>query len=176
MIINTEKTETTYDVERMLQTLKTKYGKNLRNVYLNICSPHTISPHANSILKWVGKNQPPRKATNKYDSFAMTQSMMSKAVIIQEKRIKLDEEGKKRFLRHIPDMEGRFLRSMSFPTERRNGSIDHIPSQIGCGLGEEKKKGKYNDQGIYFAVDAQDMETNKKYEFYRKKLKEMPTN
>lgn len=171
MTINTEKTETTYDVERMLQTLKTKYGKTLRNVYLNICSPHTISPHANSVVKWIGRTQPPRKATNKYDSFAMTQPMMAKAVTIQERRIKLDKEGKKRFLRHISCIERPFLRSMSFPTERRNGSVDHIPSQIGRGLGERER---YNERGIYFAVDAQDTETNRKYHFYRKKLKEMP--
>tara|TARA_Y100000816_G_C26071850_1_gene563872 strand:+ start:65 stop:295 length:231 start_codon:yes stop_codon:yes gene_type:complete len=49
---------------------------------------------------------------------------------------------------------------MSFPLEKRNGSSDHIPSQIGLGLGETKRK----ESGIYFKVDKQDQETNNIYE------------
>jgi hypothetical protein len=167
LVVDSTKKETTYDVERMLNTLKSKYPKTIRNVYFNICSPHTISPCCNSVLKWVGKTQPTRKATNKYDSFAITEKVMERAIKIQEKRIALDREGKARFL-ELSRRKGRmFLRSMGFPMKCRNGSLDHIPSQVGRGIGECADINEL--RGIYVAIDAQDKATNEQYEIYRQK-------
>ena len=155
IVFNASKKETTYDVERLLNTIKS--GR----VFLFVCSPHTIAPHTNSVLKWRGRNQPKRKATKKYESFAITHEILEKAIAIQEQRIDIDEEARRRFVEYINSLcHRRFTRSMSFPLEKRNGSSDHIPSQIGLGLGETKRK----ESGIYFKVDKQDQETNNIYE------------
>lgn len=157
---DTTKTETTYDIERLLEHLHSK--PHTRNVYFCICSPHTISPYADSVLKWKGRHNPRRKATLKYDSFAITPELLQKAFTIQENRLRLEIQGKQRFRQYIPRHERRFTRSMSFPLKRRNGSTDHIPSQIGWGVGD--KLVENSQKGIYFEVDKQDKETNRVYE------------
>ncbi len=158
--INSEKKETTYDIERLLKTIAPKKTKQLISVFLCICSPHSISPHEGSILKWKGKHNPSRKATKKYDSFVMDDNMIQKAKIIQEKRIKLEQLGKKRF--KISAHNGMFTRSMSFPLNMRNGSFDHIPPNIGKGIFETPTP--FINRGMYFKVDKQDYEVNLLYE------------
>ena len=172
MVFDTTKTETTYDISRLLHTLKSKH---YRNVYFCICSPHTISPYTNSVLKWDGKHQPKRKATIKYESFAMTAEISSIAFAVQEQRLLLEKEGKQRFKSHIPKQERRFTRSMSFPLHRRNGSTDHEPLQIGLGLGDAPIQDKH--KGIYFQVDLQDQETNRMYlKRFKDKIEERNKN
>ena len=155
--VDREKKETTYDVSRILDELKPSNPRKIRNIYLCICSPHTISPTANSIIKWKGRNQPERKSTLRYDSFAITDELLKKAIYIQKKRIQIDHEGRSRFIKHIPKKERRFTRSMNFPLNVRNGSIDHIPSQIGKGLKEITKD---SELSIYFKIDKIDTEIN----------------
>tara|TARA_Y100000992_G_C21250755_1_gene485739 strand:+ start:804 stop:1631 length:828 start_codon:yes stop_codon:yes gene_type:complete len=152
LVFDATKTETTYDVERFLRTLQTTMKGNTLNVFLCICSPHSISPPSGSIMKWKGRSNPPRKSTQKYDSFHMSDDMLIKAKHIQEKRLALDKEGKKRFKRNM--VHRRFTRSMSFPVHLRNGSTDHIPPRIGKGLGDMKTKDK--ERGLYFKIDDQD--------------------
>ena len=167
IIFDTEKKETTYDIERMLDELKPSNPRIIRNVYFCICSPHTISVPATNVLKWKGRTTPDRKATRKYESFTMTPEILEKATKIQTKRIKLDQEGRERFLQHIPKQERRFTRSMSFPLSARNGSIDHIPVQIGKGLGE---KTTHSERGMFFKVDKQDTQTDQLYRIFSKYL------
>lgn len=151
------KKETTYDIERILTELKPSDPRKVRNVYLCICFPHTISPFSTSVLKWKGHNQPQRKATLKYESFTITPELLNKAIKIQKKRLELDQQGRKRFINHKQKTQRPFTRSMSFPISLRNGSIDNIPANVGKGLGEKTKK---NERGIYFKVDKQDLTTN----------------
>jgi hypothetical protein len=157
VIFDTTKKETTYDIERILRELKPSDPRKIRNIYLCVCFPHTISPVANSVLKWKGINRPERKATLKYESFTITPEILDKAKKIQKRRMKLDQQGRKRFIIHSKKKNRPFTRSMSFPENLRNGSIDHIPSNIGKGLGE---KTKISERGIYFKIDKQDQETN----------------
>jgi len=161
VIFDTEKKETTYDIERLLNELKPSNPRNIRNVFLCICFPHTISAPANSVIKWTGRVQPERKATKKYDSFSITPEILEKAKKIQNKRIALDHEGRQRFLQHIPTQERRFTRSMNFPVKSRNGSIDHIPAQVGKGLGEKTID---SERGMLFKIDKIDKNTDKIYQ------------
>jgi hypothetical protein len=168
LVFDATKPDTTYDVERMLELLRSK--PRTRNVYFCICSPHTISPYSESVLKWKGRSNPRRKSTLKYESFAMSPELLRKATVIQENRLRLETLGRERFLNQIPHYERRFTRSMSFPLRLRNGSTDHVPSQIGIGLGDAPPKN--GQKGLYFAVDKQDEETNRVYTLLRQiKLK-----
>lgn len=163
IVFNREKKETTYDVERVIRELAPKKKNEIRNVYFCICSPHTISPFANSVIKWKGTRwQPPRKATKRYESFSMNTEVLKKANLIQKERLRLDELGRKRFLSHIPQQGRRFTRSMSFPLKLRNGSIDHDPVQIGKGLGEGSAQEK--ERGLFYKIDKQDKETQRVFE------------
>lgn len=166
MVFDTAKQETTYDVERLLATLAPKTNKTI-NVFLCICSPHTISPHHGSVLKWSGKIMPSRKATRKYDSFQICQDTFAKIVAIQEKRMLVDIQGKQRFQNHA--IRRMFTRSMNFPLKLRNGSIDHIPPTIGRGVGEENVP--LNQKGIYYKIDNQDEKTNILYEHKKRQMK-----
>ena len=151
------KKETTYDIERILTELKPSDPRKVRNVYLCICFPHTISPVANSVLKWSGKTVPERKATQKYESFAITPDVLKKAIKIQKRRLELDQKGRKRFIKRAKKNQRPFTRSMSFPESLRNGSIDNIPANIGKGMGEKTKD---SERGLYFKVDKQDLATD----------------
>lgn len=155
IIFDTTKTETTYDIERLLHTLQKRMKGQSLNIFLCICSPHAISPPSGSILKWKGRNNPSRKSTHKYDSFHITNDILIKAKKIQEKRFMIDEEGRCRFKKH--SMPRRFTRSMGFLVHLRNGSIDHIPPKIGKGLGEYLS---YKERGLYFKIDDQDEKTD----------------
>ena len=165
---DTRKKPTTYDVERLLQELAPKNKKETRDVYLCICSPHTISPHACSVLKWKGRVQPIRKATKKYESFHLTPELVQKARTIQTRRFVLEQAGRDRFRREIPVVEHRFTRSMSFPVKHRNGSVDHELPKLGKGLCEEAAREE--DRGLYFKVDVQDTKTELIYQNLLKKL------
>ena len=160
VVFDAEKKETTYDIERLLNELKPSNPRKIRNVYLCICFPHTISAPANSVIKWSGRIQPERKATKKYDSFSMSPELLEKARKIQTKRIALDHEGRQRFLDYVPTQERRFTRSMNFPVKGRNGSIDHIPAQVGKGLGEKTSD---SERGMFFKIDKIDRETDQIY-------------
>ena len=166
MTFDMSKPETTFDINRLLQTLKTNSKHESISVFLCICSPHTISPHYGSILKWKGRSMPPRKATHKYDSFYMSDDIIKKVKIIQKKRFQVEKEGKERFKKYSQNR--RFTRSMSFPPKLRNGSTDHALPLIGKGLNEvssfEKKR------GIYYKIDEQDYKTNEMYEIHLKKI------
>lgn len=161
IVFDAEKKETTYDVERILTELKPSNPRKIRNVYLLICFPHTISPVADSVIKWKGISLPERKATRKYESFTITPEILEKAKKIQTRRIQLDCEGRERFLQKIKTNLFRFTRSMSFPISLRNGSIDNIPANIGKGLEETTKDD--NERGIYFRIDKTDLATDKMY-------------
>ena len=152
MIFDTEKEETTYDVQRLLYTLKLHCPNKPIRIYLCICSPHTISPCTNTIIKWKGKNQPLRNATKKYQSFSITDDILLKSKRIQKERLRLDNQARKRFLKSIPFYENRFTRSMSFNINERNGTIDNIPLQIGVGLFE---KNQYH-KSLYIKIDKTD--------------------
>ncbi len=157
IIFDAAKKETTYDIERILNELKPADPRKVRNVYLCICFPHTISPVANSVLKWSGKTIPERKATQKYESFAITPDVLKKAIKIQKRRLELDQKGRKRFIKRAKKNQRPFTRSMSFPENLRNGSIDNIPANIGKGMGEKTKD---SERGLYFKVDKQDLATD----------------
>jgi len=159
IVFDTEKKETTYDIERLMHKLKELNPNEKIKIYLCICSPHTICPFKGSIIKWTGKNQPLREATKKYQSFSITDDILKKSKHIQQERLRLDEQGRKRFLHSIPKFELRFTRSMSFPLRLRNGSIDNIPSQIGKGLYEKNME----RCGLYYKMDKQDVSVNIQY-------------
>ena len=167
LVFDATKKETTYDVERLLQTLAPKSKtKTPINIFLCICSPHTISPPQGSVIKWRGKVMPSRKATKKYDSYHMCETLLKKAKAIQEKRLWLDEQGKLRFKKQA--CRRMFTRSMSFPVNMRIGSIDNIPSTIGKGVGE--LPAPTIEQGLYYKIDKQDRETNEVYEIKKRQI------
>ena len=78
IVFDTEKKETTYDIERLMHKLKELNPNEKIKIYLCICSPHTICPYKGSIIKWTGKNQPLREATKKYQSFSITDDILKK--------------------------------------------------------------------------------------------------
>ena len=96
----------------------------------------------------------------------LASGMYHLAKAIQEKRLWLDEQGKLRFKKQA--CRRMFTRSMSFPVNMRNGSIDHIPSTIGKGVGE--LPAPTIEQGLYYKIDKQDRETNEVYEIKKRQI------
>jgi len=151
-VIDMEKPETTYDTERLLETLAPPKGSGvMRAVYIMSCSPHTIHVTDGSILKMEGRNNPPRKATGAYDSFAVTPQVRKRVEQIETRRFRCELYGKKLFWSYIDKspFEPRFTRSMAV----KDGGVIRKNSMRTLGLGMKESVDRKDFGRIFYESD-----------------------
>jgi hypothetical protein len=151
-VIDMDKQETTYDTDRLLQTIAPPKGSGVvRAVYIMSCSPHTIHVTNGSILKMQGRSNPPRNATGGYDSFAITPEVRKRVDLIEKKRFRCELFGKKLFWDHIQKspFEPRFTRSMSVHSTK----LDRGDSMRTLGLGMREVVDRKDMTRVFYETD-----------------------
>lgn len=154
-VLDMEKSETTYDTERLLATFAPPANSNIvRAVYIMSCSPHTIHVTGGSILKMEGKHNPPRKATGAYDSFAIDKTIRKRVEQIEKMRFRCEIYAKKRFWDYVEKtpFEPRFTRSMSVASTK----IDKGDKMRTLGLGIKEKVDRKDMTRIFYETDEID--------------------